>query len=56
MQNMYERQIVTYPRTDSRYITSDMEVATKSLIENLLGAGVYDAIENKADIYRADNI
>ncbi|MCL2775410.1 MAG: DNA topoisomerase 3 [Oscillospiraceae bacterium] len=47
MQNMYERQLVTYPRTDSRYITSDMETSTKSLIENLLGAGVYDNITSE---------
>jgi len=54
MQNMYERQLVTYPRTDSRYITSDMETPTKSLIENLLGAGVYDA--KTAEKYNRDKI
>ncbi|MCL1859050.1 MAG: DNA topoisomerase 3 [Oscillospiraceae bacterium] len=47
MQSMYERQLVTYPRTDSRYITSDMESPTKGLIENLLGAGVYDNITSE---------
>ena len=53
-QNMYERQLVTYPRTDSRYITSDMESPTKSLIENLLGAGVYDNITSER--YNRDKI
>ncbi|MCL2814660.1 MAG: DNA topoisomerase 3 [Oscillospiraceae bacterium] len=47
MQNMYERQLVTYPRTDSRYITSDMETPAKSLMENLLSAGVYDDMTSK---------
>ena len=47
MQNLYERQLVTYPRTDSSYITSDMEAPTKTLIENLLGAGVYDNITSE---------
>lgn len=47
MQSMYERQLVTYPRTDSRYITSDMESPTKTLIENMLGAGVYDNITSE---------
>ena len=54
MQNMYERQLVTYPRTDSRYITSDMETAAKSLTENLLTAGVYDDITSKK--YNRDKI
>jgi len=54
MQNMYEHQLVTYPRTDSRYITSDMETPTKSLIENLLGAGIYDNITSER--YNRDKI
>ena len=54
MQSMYERQIVTYPRTDSRYITSDMESPTKTLIENLLGAGVYDNVTSAR--YNRDKI
>ena len=54
MQDMYERQLVTYPRTDSRYITSDMESPTKGLIENLLGAGVYDSITSER--YNRDKI
>ena len=54
MQNMYERQLVTYPRTDSRYITSDMETPTKSLIVNLLDAGVYDNVTSER--YNRDKI
>ena len=54
VQNMYEGQLVTYPRTDSRYITSDMESPAKSLINDLLGAGVYDNITSER--YNRDKI
>jgi len=54
MQNMYEHKLVTYPRTDSKYITSDMEKPTKSLVENLLGANVYDPITSER--YNRDKI
>ena len=54
MQSMYERQLVTYPRTDSRYITSDMEAPTNSLIDALLGAGVYDDVTSQR--YNRDKI
>ena len=38
---MYKRQekrLLTYPRTDSKYITSDMEGSTKELITGLCAA------------------
>jgi len=54
MQNMYERKLVTYPRTDSKYITADMEAPTKTLINGLLGAGVYDNITSER--YNRDKI
>ncbi len=34
-QNLYEMKIITYPRTDSRYLTSDMQESTKELIAEL---------------------
>lgn len=37
-QNLYEKKLVTYPRTDSRYLTADMEGSTGRLIQNLLNA------------------
>lgn len=43
-QNLYEHKVLSYPRTDSRYITSDMEASSKSLIGNLLDGGVYDSV------------
>lgn len=37
-QNLYEKKLVTYPRTDSRYLTADMEQSTGKLIGSLMGA------------------
>ena len=34
-QALYEKRLLTYPRTDSKYITSDMEGSTKELITGL---------------------
>ena len=35
LQELYEEKLVTYPRTDSRYITSDMEKSVGDLLETL---------------------
>lgn len=34
-QKLYEKKLVTYPRTDSRYLTEDMKEMTKSLLNHL---------------------
>ena len=34
-QALYEKRLLTYPRTDSKYITSDMQDSTKELITGL---------------------
>ena len=34
-QALYEKRLLTYPRTDSKYITSDMQDSTKKLITGL---------------------
>lgn len=36
IQHLYEEQLLTYPRTDSKYITEDMCDSTARLIRNLL--------------------
>ena len=36
---LYEKKFCTYPRTDSRYLTDDMEDSVKPLI--LCAAGIY---------------
>lgn len=38
-QSLYEKKLVTYPRTDSRYLTSDMADSTKRVINKLLAIG-----------------
>ena len=35
-QTLYEKRLLTYPRTDSNYITSDMEASTADLVSALL--------------------
>jgi len=37
VQNLYEQKIVTYPRTDSRFITEDMAVGIPSLVKGVAG-------------------
>ena len=35
LQALYEKKLCTYPRTDSRYLTDDMENTVSPLIEHL---------------------
>jgi len=37
-QNLYEKKLVTYPRTDSRYLTSDMGDTTMQILRGILSA------------------
>lgn len=36
VQSLYEKKLVTYPRTDSKYITEDMRASTEQLVDGLL--------------------
>lgn len=38
LQELYEDKLITYPRTDSQYITEDMEESLSELVEQLPGA------------------
>ena len=38
-QSLYEKKLITYPRTDSRYLTEDM---ITSLVNNILGKNDFD--------------
>lgn len=38
LQSLYEKKLATYPRTDSRYLTGDMEEMVKPLCMALVGA------------------
>lgn len=43
LQSLYDKKLTTYPRTDSQYLTSDMEQSTRTLVDTLLASGVYSA-------------
>ena len=38
LQSLYEKRLVTYPRTDSRFLTEDMEAGIPGLCEKIAGA------------------
>ena len=40
LQSLYEKKLVTYPRTDSRFLTDDMEDGVKAIV--LCAAGICD--------------
>lgn len=35
-QSLYEKKLITYPRTDSRYLTEDMETSTRTVIAKVI--------------------
>lgn len=41
-QSLYEAKLTTYPRTDSRYLTNDMEDSTLELLKNILNSNLLD--------------
>jgi len=42
VQGLYEAKLTTYPRTDSRFLTDDMEVSTLELVNELLNSSLLD--------------
>ena len=40
MQELYEEKLVTYPRTDSQFVTEDMRTTVESLVQTLDGKTV----------------
>ena len=46
LQSLYEKKLATYPRTDSRFLTDDMEDGVKALV--LCSAGICDMNPPKA--------
>lgn len=43
IQSLYEKKLLTYPRTDSKYLTEDMIDSTKELVNNLLLSHLVDS-------------
>lgn len=44
-QSLYEKKLVTYPRTDSRYLTSDMSKSTPAVVKAAAGFFMPQSIE-----------
>jgi len=45
-QNLYEKKLVTYPRTDSRYLTDDMAPGLEALVSATFHAFPVDGVDN----------
>ena len=43
-QKLYESKLITYPRTDSNYITDDMENTVKDLIDKLCNFNIFSSV------------
>lgn len=41
-QNLYEKKLLTYPRTDSNYLSDDMEDTARQVIEAIYQTGMYE--------------
>ncbi len=53
---MYEQKLVTYPRTDSQYLTDEMGESTETLIQMLLGKMPYaEGLEYQPDVSKVLN-
>ena len=45
-QNLYEKKLVTYPRTDSRYLTEDIDLGLDALVGITFHAFPVDGVDN----------
>ncbi len=46
MQSLYEKKLVTYPRTDSQYLSDDMEQTAYALLPEITGKLELESVEN----------
>lgn len=53
-QGLYEKKVITYPRTDSRFLTEDMKNETKDLIINLVKSKILG--KNLSEKYKTEEI
>ena len=52
-QSLYEKKLITYPRTDSRYLTTDMIIST---INNILGQNDFDTQQRIKVIFNSSKV
>jgi len=52
-QSLYEKKLITYPRTDSRYLTTDMITST---INNILGQNDFDTQQRIKVIFNSSKV
>ncbi|MBO6150554.1 MAG: DNA topoisomerase III [Clostridium sp.] len=55
-QSLYEKKLVTYPRTDSRYLTEDMREMLPALIASVAGKYNYAGTELRTDPARPASV
>jgi len=54
-QNLYEKKLITYPRTDSRYLTTDMTQSTRTVINKIVTLDyIHPKTTNIYDVNNAD--
>lgn len=53
-QSLYEKKLITYPRTDSKFLTEDMKSETKNLIAELIKSKY--VLEETKSIYKLEDI
>ena len=55
-QSLYEEKLITYPRTDSQYLTDEMGESTETLIQMLFGKMPYaEGLEYQPDVSKVLN-
>ena len=56
VQSLYEKKLLTYPRTDSQFITDDMEGTARQVIGIICRkVSIFDGMKHEADIKRITN-
>lgn len=49
-QSLYEKKLVTYPRTDSQFITDDMKGSVETLLSTVISFLAFENIEHEPDV------
>ena len=55
VQNLYEQKIVTYPRTDSRFITEDMVGGIPALVQSVAAVLPFEAAPGNVNVSQISN-